>query len=60
MKNYQVSIIFRGYQYDTDFEEYWLAKTFAEAISIDEDVATVYISIRNTFTEKFEIVKKVK
>lgn len=60
MKNYRVDVFFRGIaHYKTEFEEYWLAKVFAEAVKDEEGVESVYILQRMSDT-KFDITKRIK
>lgn len=60
MKNYRVDVFYKGLaHYMTEFDEYWLAKVFAEAISNEEGVENVYM-LERISDKSFDITKKIK
>lgn len=60
MNNYRVDVFYRGIaHYKTEFAEYWLAKTFAEAIKDADGVARVFM-LQRMSNDKFDITAVVK
>lgn len=59
MNNYRVDIFFRDNHYMVEFPEYWLAKTYARAVSNEKDVVCIFMLERITDTA-FEITERIK
>jgi hypothetical protein len=58
--NYRVDIFFRAIShYKVEFPEYWLAKTFAEAVKDEDGVEGVYI-LERISDQSFDITKRIK
>lgn len=58
--NYRVDVFYKGIaHYKTEFAEFWLAKTFAEAIKTKEGVAKVYI-LQRFSDDDFYITHSIK